>query len=232
MKKTIYLLTLLMLNLTCSSSKNIKEEIIWVSSSKQPCEGVIKTNCLRIKRGSALNKKANWELFYDSIYGFTYQPRVLYQLKVRVKEHKKHQVPADGSSKSYYLQEVLSKTLEDTSLLENSWELTYIQDKKIRTDGEQHNPRIYFNLKTNRFHGRGACNRFSGKIEKVTNHRFELNQNIVRTEMYCPDIQLEDAFFKILPDTRYYEIAGTTLVFKNKDGEQLVQFTMINQNYE
>lgn len=76
---------------------------LWVADQTKPCTGVAPMTCLQVKR----NPDSTWELFYDQIAGFDYQPGYHYQLKVE--QTPVPNPPADASSVSYRLIEVVNK---------------------------------------------------------------------------------------------------------------------------
>lgn len=79
-------------------------ETLYVDSMTVECVGVAVQQCLRVKRAP----EAEWELFYDAIEGFDYEPGFTYVLEVEVREVE--DPPADGSSLAYRLVRVVEKT--------------------------------------------------------------------------------------------------------------------------
>lgn len=75
-----------------------------VAPARVACVGVAPMQCLRVR---ALPDGA-WQLFYDSIEGFTYEPG--YTWVVRVVERDVPNPPADGSSVAYRLVTIVSRT--------------------------------------------------------------------------------------------------------------------------
>lgn len=74
-----------------------------VASTRVPCTGSFPTTCLQTRERS----DAPWELFYDPIAGFTYEPN--YEYVLRVTRRDVPNPPADGSAFEYRLVAVLSK---------------------------------------------------------------------------------------------------------------------------
>lgn len=89
--------------------------VIKVASQQVDCEGAHSSQkCLQIKE--VLAKK--WEITYDGIVGFTFEPGFVYKLQVK-KEQLKNP-PADASAIRYTLLEVIEKEKDipiDTSKL-------------------------------------------------------------------------------------------------------------------
>ncbi|MFI9504325.1 DUF4377 domain-containing protein [Nocardia sp. NPDC052566] len=76
---------------------------LWVADQTKPCTGVAPMTCLQVKR----NPDSEWELFYNQIAGFEYQPGYHYQLEVE--ETPVANPPADASSVSYRLIKIVNK---------------------------------------------------------------------------------------------------------------------------
>ena len=74
-----------------------------IAPRKVSCMGVAPMECLRIRR----LPDANWELFYDSITGFEFEPGYTYVIEAI--ETQVDPVPADASSLAYRLQRIVSK---------------------------------------------------------------------------------------------------------------------------
>ena len=78
-------------------------KVLYVDSQTVTCQGAHEQQCLRVREDPA----ADWELFYNAILDFAFEPGFQYKLKVKVYEIKNP--PADGSSLAYELVEVLEK---------------------------------------------------------------------------------------------------------------------------
>jgi heat shock protein HslJ len=79
------------------------EKVIWIGPEKKDCvAGVMKTQCLQYKTSS----QGQWFNFYGQIEGFDWEAGKAYRLKVR--EEKIANPPADASSIKTSLVEVLS----------------------------------------------------------------------------------------------------------------------------
>ncbi|MDY8135286.1 DUF4377 domain-containing protein [Aquimarina sp. 2201CG5-10] len=104
MKKIVALIFLIALTLSCKEKKRI-----YVASYTQECEGASPQTCLLIKE----NMDQEWQLFYDTIEGFTYETGYEYQLEVTITPVKNP--AADASSLQYTLIKVLSKEKDQSS---------------------------------------------------------------------------------------------------------------------
>ena len=96
---------------------------IFVGPEKVPCEGAGPQECYQVKE----TVDGEWQLFYDEIESFQWEPGYTYELRVNV--YKVENPPADSSSLRYELVEVVAKlpaaepvTDELAMLLANPWQ--------------------------------------------------------------------------------------------------------------
>jgi hypothetical protein len=83
-----------------------REVMMRVNYYRQSCQGEGSYDCLLVQQGKQLGSQS-WELFYDDIQGFAYEPGYIYTLRVKIE---KIQDPLqDGSDRRYLLVKVLSK---------------------------------------------------------------------------------------------------------------------------
>ena len=86
---------------TLSEEENV--EILTIGPYTQTCQGVAEQDCFL-----AYNEESQqWELFYENIQGFDFEPGFTYTLRVRLEE--RDPVPQDAGRYAYYLIEVLNK---------------------------------------------------------------------------------------------------------------------------
>ncbi|QEL57952.1 DUF4377 domain-containing protein [Chromobacterium paludis] len=83
-------------------------KFIYVAAERKPCSGVAPMQCLQVRA----DKNQPWQLHYGEIEGFQPEPGVAYRL--RIKEVKVDNPPADASSIRWILdmvveQEVVNK---------------------------------------------------------------------------------------------------------------------------
>ena len=105
------------------------EEIsLYVGPQRVPCEGEGPQECYQVKE----TPDGEWQLFYDEIEGFEWEPGYEYELRVNV--YQVENPPAGGSSLRYELVEVVSKTpvevenitgIDPDSVTINSFNLPY-----------------------------------------------------------------------------------------------------------
>jgi heat shock protein HslJ len=77
---------------------------LYVGPELVDCTGVAPMKCMQVKE----DPNGEWQLFYNQIEGFTFEPGFTYELSVNVETIANP--PADGSSLRYTLVEVVSKT--------------------------------------------------------------------------------------------------------------------------
>jgi hypothetical protein len=89
----------------CSSSTAPAERVVRleIAERRVPCVGVGPRECLQVRP----QPDAPWQLFYDHIEGFTYEPGFRYVLSVA--RRGVANPPADGSSLAYRLLRVVSR---------------------------------------------------------------------------------------------------------------------------
>jgi hypothetical protein len=83
-----------------------QEVIMRVNYYRQRCQGEGTFDCLLVQQGKQTGSKS-WDLFYDDIEGFAYEPGYIYTL--RVKTEKIPDPPQDGSDRRYMLVKIISK---------------------------------------------------------------------------------------------------------------------------
>lgn len=79
------------------TGSDTNEMLLYVAPYTQECVGMEVRQCMLVKE----NLDDDWELFYDEIEGFTYEPGFNYSLLVGWREIRNP--PADGSSREYWL---------------------------------------------------------------------------------------------------------------------------------
>lgn len=104
------LLLLLLALAACDPLTSPGQEVLVleVAPYRQECVGVAPMQCLVVRRDG----QGDWQLFYDPIEGFEHRPGYAYRL--RVIRRTVRNPPADGSSASWHLVDVLEmKRVED-----------------------------------------------------------------------------------------------------------------------
>lgn len=111
---------------------------------------------------------------------------------------------------------------EENLPMENTkWNLTELQGaaNDVFADADT----FWFSLDGESVVGVGACNRFFGGYKMTQSGSFEVGA-MGMTRMACPDMELEDAFVRIIDEADSYEIKGNVMILK-KGAEILAQFS-------
>jgi len=203
-----------------SENQNMEEKVIWINSTKLPCQGVGPMNCLQIQEGAEI-EEGKWLNFFSNIEGFDYKPGNIYRIKVNV-EKLPPPIPADASSLRYSLIEVISVQQDRTLRITDIF--------KIEKVGEIENPvgmgkslTIEFNAAERGVFGFSGCNTFRGPITKLTETEIEFG-NLMSTMMACPQAEmiLERGVTQALKEIKKYKIENNRLYLATHDGTPLM----------
>ncbi len=96
-------LFLVMSILMFACKKEIESEQLIIADHKVSCTGAGPQECLLVKK----NVSDDWQFFYGGIEGFDYEEGFEYIIEVKV--YDVENPPADGSSKRYVLNRIISK---------------------------------------------------------------------------------------------------------------------------
>lgn len=90
---------------SCATQNEMEVKTIQIGPQTATCDaGVMVKECLQVKW---TEEQRDWELFYNNIIDFEYEPGYLYTLVVKIEEIENP--PADASSLRYHLVEQLDK---------------------------------------------------------------------------------------------------------------------------
>lgn len=221
---------------SCSARKNstvvevekkemITEKTIWVNSTLHDCIGLTPKTCMQIQENDTIDQ-TKWELFYDEIKGFNYEPGYIYRLKISEANLDMKTIPADQSSKAYTLLEVLEKNRDlDYYKINDLWALHKIKGNNV--DSLTEKPFLEVNLSKMNVQGKGSCNNFMSKINTYALNEIQLGP-LAATKMMCPEIALENEYFSALSSVRFYKIKNLNLFFYNEMGEEVLHFKKVD----
>lgn len=215
--------------MTCSESNPDNTTTYWVNSFKVECTGVGPRTCLQVHRGETL-EPASWELFYSSIEGFDYEPGFIYQLRLQEEEIPADEVPADGSSIRYTLEEVVEKKRDSTVRINDIWALERIGGEEINASGNnntQERPRLEFNLRKKLVTGTDGCNQLTGDIRQIDAENISLGP-VAATKKACPDMEIPERFNKALNSIETYSIKNLILQMFDSDGNKILRFKKVD----
>lgn len=85
--------------------------------------------------------------------------------------------------------------------------------------------RLNFNLEELRAYGFGGCNQYTGSFLIGEDNSIEFS-TVGSTKMACPEMGIEQAFYKHLENVTSYEMDkdGQILILTNKGSEELLVF--------
>lgn len=216
------LLGALLLWLTACSPAE-KGTIYWVNSYTVDCVGVGPMKCLLIQKGETM-VEGEWQNFFAPIEGFDYEPGFIY--KLRVKEEKIENVPADASSVNYTLIEVLEKNKDARLALNGTWDAFKINGSVIKLTRQRDAgviPQIEISIEEMTIRGINGCNNLSGKILSIKDNKIELGPIAVTSKM-CPDMTIADSFNNALNAVKEFKVEDGKLKLLAEDGTELLEF--------
>ena len=218
MKKLCYsYLFIFAIMMSCKPNMKTETTFFWVNSSKVDCVGVAPMQCLQVKR----SETGKWENFYDGIDGFNFQPGYLYKLEVVITPLDKENLPADKSSLKHTLHKVISKEKDTRLRLNDIWVVTKIEDKLLDKSTMQL-PRLEISVKDMQLLGTDGCNNIRGSIKKIGAKELIFG-SMMGTKKLCPQMEIPNAFNRIIGTVTHYKIENRTLYFYNKNENEVMQ---------
>ena len=97
------------------------------------------------------------------------------------------------------------------------WKLEQLDGQAINFSDTNNMIVIVFDVQEKRVNGRAVCNRYFGDY-KVDGKNLKFS-TVGATKMFCPEIEKEDKYFKMIETTDSYKIDGEYLYFYAKDKE-------------
>jgi heat shock protein HslJ len=222
MKKLGFLLVTVILVFTGVQAQN---KIIYINHEMANCIGVVPGKCLQYRYKTS----QPWLLLHGQIQGFNYEAGNMYKLKIR--ETKVKNPPADGSSIKRTLVKVLSKepmmsiALPHESISEK-WVIGSIFKSGQKQDVSTKNFLLHFNEETQSVSGK-VCNSFRGSLSTQKGNRITIGQ-LMSTKMLCSDIDFENSIMASLQSANSYGFNGDTLLL-SQDGNVLLALTLQQQ---
>lgn len=222
MKKIGLLLVFVAMSTFSFAQETIKMK---VKENTVPCEGVAPMDCMQVKIG----KSKEWQNFFNSIEGFTYEPGYAYRLKV-IQTERTGTVPADASKYTYKLKKVVCKkkvkddknTASDKmDVLNKKMILTHINGKKV-LEGKAYGT---LDAKTNTFFGKNGCNNFNSGF-KLNGSKITFSSGM-GTLMACDpeSMQLESDFNSALDQKDFtIQTKDNIVEFVNSKKEVVLTF--------
>lgn len=216
-------LLILVIAIPIAGAENVTEKIWYVGPEMVSCTGVSQQMCLQVRE----NPQENYTLFYDTIEGFCYSPGFEYVIKVR--EEPVLNPPADASSMSWTLVEIISKTGDATaSNLEGvSWSLDSYLSREGNTECLLPYTEITALFESGRVSGNGGCNSYTGSYVTEGNN---INiSGVISTLMFCRDniSSQESDYFMNLNRAATYNISGNLLRMMDVNGTAILTYSVV-----
>ena len=154
---------------------------------------------------------------------YPHQPRVVTLSGVRRK------IPGEQTGSTQAAVAVESFSLEDgdsscrlptAALTQTRWSLTHLGQENVPAQDNARAPHMV--LADGQVRGNGGCNSFQGGYQ--TNDPALTFQALTSTEMACPALETEQAFFQALASSDHYRIDGELLTLFDKDDQAVASF--------
>jgi heat shock protein HslJ len=201
----------LLMIMACTSNTEVQSKMLIVADHLEDCVGVGPQSCMLVKE----NHEDEWTYFYNQIEGFKYEEGFTYELLV-------NEIPvpnpaADASSLRYELKNIVSKipTLYNSELIK---EWTVIKIKGLEQLSAS--PTMIFEKEDARVAGFAGCNNYFSTYT-VSGNTLSLGP-AGATRKLCPDMSVEDVFFKNLPHIARFEIVKKELYLYDQKDELLI----------
>lgn len=197
---------------------------MFVGPELAECTGVAPMMCMMVK----YTPEEEYTFFYDQIDGFTFEPGYEYELLVEVTQVANP--PADASSLSYRLVEIVSQTAvaataETVALEGPRWVLVEYQNANGETVAALPDQEATAVFQEGQISGSGSCNNYFGTY--VADGNTLSIGTLGSTMMACmPDelMQQEAAVLANLQAAATYTIEGDRLMIANADGVVTLTF--------
>ena len=198
----------------------------WVNSAKVDCEGEGPQTCYQIQRGDTL-RDDGWELFYDEIEGFKFEPGQLFHLRVEEKKLDAKMVPAGGSSMKYTMVEFISRTPDIRMKLHNIYALESINGKAISIPQGIERPSLEVNVSENRVMGTDGCNRFQGSATIGIGGNIAFGP-LAGTKKMCRSMETSKAYMNAMAEVKEYALRNGKLFLSDANGKILLRFRPVD----
>jgi heat shock protein HslJ len=210
MKKMVFVL----MTLVFTAIGYAQTKTFYLNSQQKSCTGAGPMQCIQYKE----KQNETWKLLYQPIEGFTYEEGFLYKLKV--KQVRVKNPPADGSSVHFVLKKVISKEKDNNMEVQlakapdGKYLLTaLLMDGKL-TDVSGKAYEVAFRKADSEINTK-ICNNICG--------RFTVDGNKIKfgpmrsTRMMCPDMSHENALSQAFAEIDNFSYEKAKLHLKKGD---------------
>lgn len=217
MSRILTLMVVLVLTSSCSSNK-----IIYVASTLADCENENSEKCLQVKE----NNEDEWTVLNNTIEGFEH--KVGFLQKIEVKINKIKNPSAEESAFNYEFVKLIYEEKKEavmevpiSLILDNEHSGNFKINSMIGMDSLQKQPTI--NFKDGQISGNAGCNRYSAEYT-VSQNQISFGLTL-STKMYCPNMEIEKAYFNCLSKVKTYQLLGDKLTFFDENNDELMSCT-------
>lgn len=225
MKLLMFIFTLFLAAISCQTENQTQKETWWINSAKVDCTGVGPMSCFQIQKGTNL-EDGKWELLYDQIEGFDYEPGHIYQVEVEVSQ-KEEPLPADASSLSYKLVKKISETQDAGLALSNIWKVLHVGS--IKDPKSANGEALIFELDGAQgiYLGNTDCNSIRGGFATEGKDGIKFGPGAA-TMMACPTMEAETEVKKALQLIRKFDIENNVLYLRDELGQALMSLRAVD----
>lgn len=149
-----------------------------VHEEAKKCRRMMEQMCLQIQK----NGSKTWELFYERIEGFEYEPGYRYVIEV-IETERPEPIPQDLSRYLYRLEKIVSKTPVLTKQEVSSYQLMRLNGRGVSSHGALLN----FDSTMTQLSGKPFCNRISISVKFNAKKSKMWTKAGVSTKMSCGD---------------------------------------------
>ncbi len=210
----------------CGAQPEGVEKTVIVGPELVECEGAGPQMCMLVKE----NPEDDWQLFYDQIEGFEYEPG--YEYVLRVREETVENPPADASSLRWVLLEMMRKT--PVELPSSAGELGGVQWQMVtyrNADGELVSSlpvvKSTAEFMDGQVSGSGGCNSYNGTYE-VDGNNIQFGP-MASTMMACepPVMNQEQGYFAAMGMATTFQVEGESLQMWDENDEVVVEYEVL-----
>lgn len=198
----------------------------WVNSAKVDCEGVGSQTCYEIQRGDTL-RDDGWELFYDEIMGFEFEPGQLFHLRVEEKKLDPATVPADASTMKYTMVEFISRTPDVRMKLHNIYALESIKGQAVSVPKDLQQPSLEVNVSEGKVMGNDGCNQFRGSATIGIGGNISIGP-LAGTKKMCKSMKLTQDYTSALAEVKEYALRNGKLFLSDANGKILLRLRPVD----
>ena len=193
-----------------------------VNEESKPCRRMMEQTCLQVQKDGS----TEWELFYDNIKGFDFEPGYRYEIIV-IQTLRPEPVPQDLSKYLYKLDKVISKTAVSDSRSGDMipqpqlWKVISLNGIQLNTE------ELYFGFSEDgtQISGKSGCNGFSTPISFNKKKTKLTTKSGIGTLIACSEelTKLENEFLASISNKKFkLQEKDGKKIWKRKGKEVLV----------